>query len=84
MESHSTCYCGGRILEQIKCLKDSGMKDSGKNSTLPNHQIPFLNISQRLELVSHSSSLMVVFKCVKAVDANNVYPHDSWLMPRLR
>ena len=36
-----------RILEQIKCLKDSG-----KNSTLPNHQIPFLNISQRLELVS--------------------------------
>ena len=41
-----------RILEQIKCLKDSGMKDSGKNSTLPNHQIPFLNISQRLELVS--------------------------------
>ena len=42
-----------RILEQIKCLKDSGMKDSGKNSTLPNHQIPFLNISQRLELVSN-------------------------------
>jgi hypothetical protein len=36
-----------RILEQIKCLKNSG-----KNSTLPNHQIPFLNISQRLELVS--------------------------------
>ena len=26
-----------RILEQIKCLKDSGM-----NSTPPNHQIPFL------------------------------------------
>ena len=39
-----------RILEQIKCLKDSGMKDSGKNSTLPNHLIPFLNIWVRVKI----------------------------------
>ena len=39
-----------RILEQIECLKDSGMKDSGKNSTLANHQIPFLNIWVRVKI----------------------------------
>ena len=27
-------------IEQIKCFKDSGMKDSGKNSTLPQSSNP--------------------------------------------